>query len=342
MLRSALLAILALLVASPAAALNLFDDGENSLDLSLFVRAGLFGVVPEVEAASVEPRVYQARVYATAAREGIGEAYVQLEGNDGSVDLIDTWAMLTPLPQLELIAGRYRAPFGLEQVLSRRLIPFPSRALATSYVARRMEGAHVGLVSQDVLPGSRLDIGLSNERRSVSGETREGLFLTARGKLRPVETVELHAALAESVAGRNAGRALGDLYDTQRLLSAGVTLDFDAFFFLAEMVTVMQTPTTAGDEAGAGDETLLAFATYGRVPVALRNGQALVPLFGFGGREELDNLDDRSLRLRIRSGLEWQLVGNKISTAWTFDHERSNGQGDQNVNILNWHMQFIL
>ena len=330
--RTLLLAIAAMLaLATPARALELFDDGERSLDLRLLVRAGIGATAPSNEALSPEPNLALLRMMLKTEIGDYADGYLQLDAASSAPRMLDAYARIRPIEQLEFQAGQYRPPVGLLFHITRSRIPFDSRARISRLVLPRGPSAHVALLAKHTLAGSRLDVGLSQDARSVGGDPY-GMWFNTRAQVRPIPELLVHVAFAEAVRGQMRTNGHQD-WAAARMLDLGLGVDHPRFFGRLEVVRVfhdaLPSSLLTGEQAGVVPAPRDALGAFVRVPVNLpKDGMALTPILaidivenGESGAEPEDRRDETEWAERLRMGLELELRGRSVVTALTWEHE---------------------
>ena len=331
-IRPLLLAFAAVVaLATPARALELFDDGERSLDLRLLVRAGIGATAPSDEALSPEPNLALLRMMLKTEIGDYADGYLQLDAASNSPRMLDAYARIRPIEQLEFQAGQYRPPVGLLFHITRSRIPFDSRERISRLVLPRGPSAHVALLAKHTLAGSRLDVGLSQDARSVGGDPY-GVWFNTRAQVRPISELLVHVAFAEAVRGQMRTNGHQD-WAAARMLDLGLGVDHPRFFGRLEVVRVfhdaLPSSLLTGEQAGVVPAHRDALGAFVRVPIDLpKSGMALQPVLALdlveNGQPEAnpgDRIDDTEWAERLRLGLELELRGRAVVTSLTWEHE---------------------
>lgn len=323
--------VCAVAIASPAAALELFDDGERSLDLRLLVRAGIGASGPADQTLSPEPNLALLRMMLKTEIGDYADGYLQFDAASSSPRMLDAYARVRPIEQLEFRAGQYRPPVGLLFHVTRSRVPFDSRARISRIVLPRAPSAHMALLAKHTLAGSQLDIGLSQDARSVGGDPY-GVWFNTRAQVRPIPELLVHVAFAEAVRGQMQANGHQD-WAASRMLDLGLGVDHPRFFGRLELVRVFHDalgPDLLSDaQAGVVPAPRDALGAFIRIPINLpKEGMALTPVLALdmveNGQNEAapeDRRDETEWAERLRMGLELELRGRSVLTAVTWEHE---------------------
>jgi hypothetical protein len=170
---------------------------------------------------------------------------------------------------VELSAGMVKVPFGRENLMSSRQIPFQERTVASNHLVSLRE---VGALASVEKLGARLQIGAFNGNGALDGDTDPGLMLAARAEYTLGEG-DAYRTFG-SVDGLTLGLA-GDFYFNQELATTSmgyggdIILRVKGLSALVEGHAVSIKPTgTTLDEPGVLSETL-RWGGYGQLGYTL-------------------------------------------------------------------------
>lgn len=188
-----------------AFAYNLVDDEEMTLKLGGLFRGGYQASSVDADFAQ-GPYIQTARLSGGFDYKGIGGAFVQLDGQDAVVRVLDAYAELRPVEQIAVRAGIYRLPTTADFLVGIPVIPFANRSMLVGMTYPRMLGTELlSTFSSDTLSvNARLGFFQANAAERDLLPDGEGTFFSARVGLEFDFGLGFHLAYLGLVFGDNA------------------------------------------------------------------------------------------------------------------------------------------
>lgn len=306
-------------VPTSARAYRILDEDNLQLDLQGWAQAGYaIGNAPGEDAVQHAPYLGLARLAAGATHVRWGRAFVQVEALSGTVRLLDAFADVTPVPEVTLRVGRFKAPTSADFLIGAPYTAFVSRSLLVErgFVQRRMLGAEIAGRATVGCATLSLQLGWfqpESAQRDLLPDG-EGNFFSARALVETTGGWGFHLAFMELVLADNDAVAPAEPPDAMavrpvemnRQLDGAVWLKRDGWTAYVEGVLVLD-----------AQEDDVPFAFYAMV---LRSFDLTGTTFALepGVRYDLARRDGRTLH-RATAGLTFYLVGDFLNASLNYE-----------------------
>ena len=244
------------------------------------------------------PTLRLARVAVRGRAQGLGSAFVQLDGAGGQARLLDAVVQLEPTSGLTLRAGRFKAPVSAEFLIPAPQQPMIRRALLSRLVLRRAPGAE--LVASFGPEETRL--GLHAGLFAPGLPDDKGVTAVGRIGIETDVGVGLHAAVAHDLHDDGAEQPPDGEQRPSRRTQMDLALTFERWGFTAHLEgLVVLDVTTTRREGGA----LILIA---------RRFDDLEPVLAWDGL-----VAEGDSRQRLTPALNWYLRGHALMARLNYE-----------------------